>query len=261
LEELACHLPLLSHALALARKRHWNSLEFRDVTPWLPPETSAPSVEFFHHTIDLADGEEAALARCDSSVRRSVRKAQGAGLQVVEANDIPAVQAYFQLHSLTRQRHGLPPQPYDFFLKLHQHLLSPGLGSILLVLLNQVPIAGAVFLFWRRRALYKFGASDLQHQALRPNNLLFRDALRLCLRRQCSTLDLGRTSLEHDGLRRFKLGWGGHERRLAYLRYHVPSHQVILTPDRTSGWHVALFRLLPRPLASLVGRIGYRFAA
>lgn len=259
LDQLAPAHPLLAHALLLARQQGWRSLELRDTPSWT--ESSPASVTFHGHTIDLSQGEQTAFDHCDSSIRRSVRQAETHGLRILEAHDAPATRAYFQLHALTRQRHGLPPQPYAFFAALHRHVLAPGHGTILLVLKDQTPIAGAVFLFWNSQAVYKFGASDLAHQALRPNNLLFREALRLGIRRNCTTLDLGRTSLDNQGLRRFKRGWGAVERSIAYHRYDLRSQSFVPTPDRTSGWPTTLFRNLPRPLASLVGKIAYRFAA
>lgn len=259
LGDLATREPLLAQAFTLGRQRRWQSLELREAPAWTRDQGA--SVRFFGHVIDLAEGDAAALHRCDSSVRRSIRKAEASGLRAVHSPDGAAIQAYARLHALTRRRHGLPPQPYPFFVALQRHVLAPGLGTVLLVLKDQTPIAGAVFLFWGRHAIYKFGASDESHQALRPNNLVFQEAIRLCARMGATTLDLGRTSLGNEGLRRFKRGWGSSERMITYLRYDLRTRQMIPTPDRASGWHSLLFRCMPQPLASLIGRFGYRFAA
>jgi hypothetical protein len=259
LDATAQNDPFLAAALAMARQRGWRSIELREADAWMRGQPS--SVEFYGHTIDLAQGDAAAFQACDPAVRRSVRKAQASNLRIVEGHDPAALQSYFRLHCLTRRRHGLPPQPFSFFARLQKHLLASGLGSILLALKDQTPVAGAVFLFWGPHALYKFGASDERFQGLRPNNLVFREALRICRERGCSVLDLGRTSLSNEGLRRFKLGWGSRERVIRYLRYHLGSRKVVPTPDRASGWHASLFRHLPRPAASLIGKLAYRFAA
>ncbi len=259
LETMAAREPLLAGALAHARARSWKFLELRDAPRWV--RGLPPSVAFHGHSIDLSGGLDAAVGRCDGSTRRAIRKAGSAGLRVVEANDQAAARLYYDLHCATRRRHGLPPQPYGFFAALQRHVLEASLGSILLVFRDQTPVAGAIFLFWGARALYKFGASEQRFQALRPNNLLFHEALRLCIRRGCTSLDLGRTSLDNAGLRRFKLGWGSEERRIAYVRYDLRRRRPIPTPDRASGWHTLVFKHLPRPITRLVANLGYRFAA
>ncbi|MBX3744424.1 MAG: GNAT family N-acetyltransferase [Verrucomicrobiae bacterium] len=259
LGDVALREPLLAKAFDLGRQRRWHSLELREAATWTREDRA--SVRFFGHTIDLAEGEAAALHRCDSAVRRSIRKAEASGLRAVHGQDSHAIRAYARLHALTRRRHGLPPQPYPFFSALQRHVLSPGLGTVLLVLKDQTPIAGAVFLFSGPQAIYKFGASDETHQALRPNNLVFREAIRLCARQGATSLDLGRTSLANEGLRRFKRGWGSSERMVSYLRYDLRTRQTIPTPDRASGWHTLLFQHMPQPLASLIGRFVYRLAA
>lgn len=251
--------PLLAAALAHGRQHRWRSIELREATVWSGIEPA--SVSFFGHAIDLRQGASEALERCESPVKRAIRKSQASGLRLVEGRDEAAIRAYYRLHCLTRRRHGLPPQPIDFFVRIQRHLLANDHGTVLLVLKDQTPVAGAVFLQWNGQALYKFGASDEAHQALRPNNLLFAEAIRICAARGCAWLDLGRTSRDNEGLRRFKLGWGSVERIVPYLRYDLSSRRVIDTPDRADGWHTRVFRRLPRPMASLVGRFVYPFAA
>lgn len=259
LDRVAEKEPLLAEALALGRRRKWRSIELRGAPTWTRSEQVSTS--YYGHTIDLSKGGAEAINRCDSSVRRAIRKAESADLRVVESSDEAGIKAYFALHCLTRRRHGLPPQPYDFFAKLQKLLLAPGHGLVLLVLKDQTPIAGAVFLFWGDQALYKFGASDETFQRLRPNNLVFKEAMRVCVDRRCTALDLGRTSLQNEGLRRFKLGWGSSEAMVPYIRYDLRRSRVIPTLDRSTGWHSFVFRYLPASLGSLIGRFGYRFAA
>jgi hypothetical protein len=247
-------------AFQLAETRGWRSVEFRDATAWDPP-SEAPSAIFYGHSIDLSEGDTTAVERCDPAVRRSIRKAERSGLRMVEASDERAIREYYRLHCQTRRRQGSPPQPFSFFARLHNRLLAAGLGCVLLAFKDQTAVAGAVFLFWGRNAMYKFGASDEAHQALRPNNLVFREALRVCVRRGCRQLDLGRTSVFNAGLRRFKLGWGSTEREIRYYRRRVPDRSVVPTPDHAAGWHSAVFRRMPISVARLMAKFAYRFAA
>lgn len=259
LDRQADQSPLLRAAINLGRDRGWRSLEMREATAWMAG--SAPSVQFYGHAIPLAGGEEAVVERFSSAARRALRKADAAGLLVTQGNDQAAMRTYYQLHGLTRRRHGLPPQPWGFFERLQRHVLGPGRGFVILARVGDRPVAGAVFLIHGASALYKFGASDEHFHGLRPNNRVFLEAIRVCIARGCAMLDLGRTSLGNEGLRRFKTGLGAMERAVPYLRYDLRTGCTVETPDRASGWHATVFRFLPAPAAAWLGERLYRFAA
>ena len=37
---------------------------------------------------------------------------------------VEAVRIFYSLQCQTRKKHGLPPQPFKFFLNIHKHILS-----------------------------------------------------------------------------------------------------------------------------------------
>ncbi|MBL9127732.1 MAG: GNAT family N-acetyltransferase [Verrucomicrobiales bacterium] len=259
LDTMADRHPLLAAALSDARTRRSRFLELRDCEPWTCGV--APSVVFHGHAVPLLDSAESQLQQCSPAMRRALRKGDRSPLRLKESRELADVEAYFELHCQTRQRHGLPPQPFAFFRNLQRHLLHPGLGFVILALLESRPVAGAIFLGFGRTALYKFGASSESHLDLRPNNLVLWHGIRRCAELGFATLDLGRTSLDNSGLRRFKLGLGGEERLIHYVRQDVRAGRVIATPDRAHGWHNRVFRCLPRPLARTLGVVLYRFVA
>ena len=121
-----------------------------------------------------------------------------------------------RLHVETRRRLGLPVQPRRFFRLLWRHVIETGVGRLFLAEVDGRPAAGAVFLGWNRMLLYKYGASDPVLWPLRPNNLLFSEAIAWACDAGYESLDFGRTNLDSLSLRRFKLSWGAVERPLAY---------------------------------------------
>lgn len=259
LEEVALADPLLASALRLARSSGSRTLELRDCEVWT--RTLTPSVVFRGHIVPLHASEEAQLERCSPSMRRALRKAGRSPLHLKEGRDLADVKVYYSLHCQTRRRHGLPPQPFAFFRNIHRHLVAKGLGFVLLAMDGTTAVAGAVFLGFGRNALYKFGASLETHLELRPNNLVLWQGIRRCAELGFSALDLGRTSLDNEGLRRFKLGLGGEERLIHYVRQDVRSGCIVVTPDRAQGWHNRVFRVLPLPISRAIGAVMYRFAA
>ena len=250
---------ILTRSYALGRERHWHDLEFR---PGQTVDLAAPaSTQFYQHTVPLKPTDASQLAHCEPSVRRSLRQARESGLTVSIGTDFASIREYFGLHCLTRRRQGSPPQPMAFFTQIQEELLARGHGFVVLAHQGNVPVAGAVFLQSNRHATYKFGASDLAYQALRPNQLVMWSGFREAFRLGCQQVDLGRTSLQHEGLRRFKRGWGALETRQAYHRFELPGGGRQQVPDRTSGWQTRLFQILPQWTGRWAGRLLYRYAA
>jgi len=242
---------LFNQALEYGRARGWRSFETRGGVGL--GRGSAASVAYFGHTLDLAGGEKHLFDSMDSAVRRSIRKAEASSLSVEWSSEPLAMQEYYSLHCRTRRRHGLPPQPYSFFDAILRHVLKPGHGSTVLARKGGRLAAGAIFFQHGAGAIYKFGASDVAYHEHRPNNLILWEAIKYYAGRGCGVLDLGRTSLGNDGLRRFKLGFGASEERLEYCRFDYEKGRFMSGTDRSETWLNNLFGMLPVPALRLVG--------
>ena len=167
------------------------------------------------------------------------------------------MQTYYRLHCQTRKKHGLPPQPWAFFLNIHKHLMSKGLGVLVLARSEGIAVAGAIF-FYGKQAVYKFGASDESRLELRANNLVMWEGIRCLAARGCEQLDFGRSSMENEGLRRYKAGWGTREGTLEYVKYDVRQARFEVDKDRASGWHNKIFSRMPMALLRAAGAVLYR---
>lgn len=246
---------LWNAALDLGRARRWKCFECR--SSGIVPLGTTPSLEFYQHTLDLRPGEPSLLVQLEPSVRRALRKGQASGLKVELSSEPSAVADYYGLHCLTRQRQGLPPQPWRFFESVGRHLIATGQGMVVTARHEGRAVASALFLHFGERAIYKYGASDLVAQRLRPNNLVMWEAIRYYAARECRTFDFGRTSLANEGLRRFKRGFGAKEEKLAYFRYNLLRERFVAGKDRANTVCNAFFRRLPLPMLQLAGRLLY----
>src|SRR5262245_10524152 len=236
-------------------QRGWRYFECRSGrSTW---RDASPSLAFYGHTIDLADEEDAIYERLDGAVRRGIRKAQNAGLQVEFTDSIETVRIFYNLHCRTRRRHGLPPQPLRFFERIAEHVLAPGHGFVATAKLDQTPLAAMIFFRHGRQGIYKYGASDYTFQHLRSNNLAMWESIKFCARNGCESLHLGRTSLTNESLRRFKLGFGAREERIEYFRYGFAERAFVTAVDRTDGWFNRIFRCMPLVSLRLAGEILY----
>lgn len=242
--------------VALAQERRWKRLECRapdGFGPWQPAST-----EFYLHVLNFESTIEAQFARFSASNRRALRKAQASDLQVNRSTDLDSLRAFYHLLCKTRQRHGVPPQPWSFFENIHRHIISKDQGSLFLAFHDQLPIAGALYLHDREKAIYKFGASDHQYQSLRPNNLVMWEAIQWLIENGCQSLDFGRTSLDNEGLRRFKQSWRTTETILPYYSLDPTTETILEQPDQSSGWHNQVFRRMPKPISRLAGQLLYK---
>jgi CelD/BcsL family acetyltransferase involved in cellulose biosynthesis len=212
------------------------------------------------HVLDLEPDAETLRGRFRQQTRRNVARAEREGA-VVRPGETRAdlVEIFYELHLRTRRRQGVPVQPRRFFELLWDDLIEPGLGTVFLAYSGPRPIAGAVFLAWNGTVTYKFGASDPAHWRLRPNNLLFWEAIRRACARGDRTLDFGRTELENHGLREFKSGWGAREEPLLYtFAGAAPRAEA---RRRVAGALGATIRHSPLWVCRAVGEAAYRYAA
>lgn len=245
--------------LSFAREANWRSVEWRGGDGLM--EGATPSASFWTHTLDLSMGEDALWKGLRDSTRRNIRKARSQGLAVSSDTSLHSLREFYRLNCATRRTHGLPPQPWRFFAKVFEHILSQGLGFVTLARYGDRGIAGAVFFRLGHCALFKYGASDMRFQHLRPSNLVMWEGMKRLVRMGCRTLSLGRTDPRHRGLRQFKNGWGATEEEICYYRYDLRRSAFVSGRHMVSGPHNVLFRRLPLTLNRLAGALLYRHFA
>lgn len=247
---------IFTAAVELGKKRGWKYLEGRGGRNILTDATT--SISFFGHSVTLDKDEAKMFEKMDGSMRRAIRKAEKENVTVEISQSESAMRDFFHLQCLTRKRHGLPPQSLEFFLNIQKYILSQNLGFVAVAAHGGKKISASVYFFLGGKAIYKYGASDFAHQDLRGTNLVMWAAMRKLAHDGVQTLHLGKTSLEHDGLRRFKLNLGATEETLDYFRYDFRRCQFVTDKDSVAGWHNRVFGTLPLPATRLAGRLLYK---
>jgi hypothetical protein len=250
---------LIQSALEYGAARKWRYFECRGGRQYM--RDVPVSLGFYTHLLDLTQGVQRLWDGLEGSVRRAVRKAQEQGIQILVSRTLDSAREFYRLYCLTRKRHGLPPQSWRFFESIHRHILSAGHGFMVEAWHDGRVVASNIYFHQGKKAVYKYGASDTKIQNLRASNLVMWQAIETLVREGFSQLDLGRTSLGNAGLRRFKLGWGVREAQLEYFKYNFRSGKYVADQDKTLGWHVRLFRLIPSALARPIGTLLYRHLA
>jgi len=236
------------------RRRRWEFIDLR----WGDYPNETPAVSFYGHKLDLTLGAEQLFCRFRHSVRTAIRKAIRAAVNVKIHTSIEALKEYYRLHCISRQRHGLPPQPYCFFEKVYEHIICKDLGFIVLACHCGANIAGAMFFNFGDKSVCKFAASDYRYQHLRANDLVIWEAIKWQAQRGYQSLCFGRTEMDNRGLRRFKIGWGTEERVLNYYRYNLRQDAFVAGTQEVSSAYRHIFRAMPMPLLRLCGSVLYK---
>lgn len=258
-EDAASARGLVQRSFELGKSRGWKSIEFRGGKE-LFPEVQA-SLSFYGHSLNLDKNEDHLFMRLEASVRRAIRKAEKSGVTVTVSQDLDAMKIFYSLQCKTRRKHGLPPQPFSFFRNICRHVLSKNLGMVVIASCHNRPIAASIYFQLGARAIYKFGASDESFQQLRGANLVMWEAIKRLVRNGAKTLDLGRTSIGNEGLRRFKLSWGAQEHKIEYVKYDLHRDVFVTETDAATGWHNQIFRALPIGVSRMIGATLYRHLA
>lgn len=243
-----------------AHERGWKFIELRGVTPSILDQKV--SNRYCGHRLELSKDTQILQKSLRDSTRRNIRKAQESGIKVEIGQSKEDIKAFYHLNCMTRQRHGLPPQPLGFFKKFFEYVINPGLGTMVLAKLGDNIIAAAVYVMSSGSGgsvLYKYGASDKRYQDLRANNLVMWEAIKVFAGKGCFEMLLGRTDIDHNGLRQFKMGWNTEEYSINYYRYDLRSAAF------TNGSAMAsntienkIFRQTPRPMLRVLGTVLYR---
>ena len=246
----------LKYIIEYGKQRGWKSLELRGGSNLLT--STLPSITYLGHLLDLSRSEEEIFSNFRGSTKRNAQKAVRGGLEVKTHHSLESVKEFYRLNCITRKEHGLPPQPLNFFKKIHDHIISKDLGIVVLASLDQENVAGAIYFHFGKKAVYKYGASDLEYQSLRANNLVMWEAIKWYSQNGYKSLCFGRTEPENQGLIQFKSGWGTTEQQISYYRYDFKKEAFVSGTSKVTGFHNKIFRRMPNPLLKTIGSVLYK---
>lgn len=239
------------------KKAGWKYIEFRGNLP----EKVIPCNYYYIHTLKLSEDKNKILKKFRSSTRRNIRKAVRNKVEVKIYQTAESINHYYHLHCITRKCHGMPPQPYIFFKKIFQHIISKNHGFVVLAHYKNKAIAGAVYFHIGDKALYKYGASDPRYLNLRANNLVMWKAIKWYCQNNYKSFCFGRTSPENKGLIQFKSGWGTTQKTIEYYRYNLKNESFISCNSRKYHLSAKVFHKMPVPVLQIIGSLFYKHIA
>lgn len=183
-----------------------------------------PAQRYVMHRLDLRAGAEAVFRGFHKDcVQRKIRRAEREGVEVERGNSAELLEECYGLVIQTRRRHGLPPQPLEWFRNLGECL---GEALTVWVARKEGRAAAAIVTGRQGRVMvYKYGASDAAMHALGCMPYLMWRAVQDGVERGMEWLDLGRSDEGQSGLIAFKDHLGAEPSVISYWRW----------PQGTSG--------------------------
>src|SRR6185437_5664755 len=99
------------------KRRKWHHVELRPLSWAMANDTSiSPSQSFWFHTLSLEPSLNHIFQNLHKdSLQRRIRRAEREGLVYEKGCSEQLLDAFYGMLSLTRKRHGLPPQPKRWF--------------------------------------------------------------------------------------------------------------------------------------------------
>jgi CelD/BcsL family acetyltransferase involved in cellulose biosynthesis len=151
------------------------------------------------------------------SIQRKIKRAKREGLVCQVGTTESILDAFYRLLTITRRRHGVPPQPKIWFRNLIE-CFGPAL-QIAIATNGRRAVAGMLTLRHKNTLVYKYGGSDTRFNNLGSMHCLYWESIQRAKDLGLETLDLGRSDLDQSGLITFKTRWGASISNLTYFRF------------------------------------------
>jgi hypothetical protein len=246
---------VMNHIINYGKESRWKFIEWRGGGF---PQGITPSSYYYGHTLDLSQNEEHIFSTFRKGTKSAIKKAISSGVEVKITNSKESLKEFYRLHCITRKRHGVPPQPYLFFKKIYDHIISKNLGFVVLGSFQRKIIAGAVYFHFGQKAYYKYAGSDLSYSNLNANNLVVWEGIKWYCHNGYKSFCFGRTDPENQGLRQFKTGWGTKENVINYYKFDLKRNAFAANNQKVTKLQRTIFRKMPIPLLNIFGSLLYR---
>ena len=253
---------LLRAAEAEVAAKAWRYFEVR---PLIPTGVSRAnwqtSAIYLHHQVNLEPNLQTLFKNLHKdSVQRKIQRAERERLRYESGTSETLLNAFYRLMVQTRSRHGVPPQPKQWFRSLVEAFGSH--LQIRVAFSGEKAIASTMTIRHKDILIYKYGGSDIEYNKLGGMHLLYWNAIQDAKNWGLRTFDLGRTDADQTGLITFIRRWGSSESSICYSRFTGTGEVRHGFEPSTPNWKMraakTFFRKAPNKLLPLVGDVLYR---
>jgi CelD/BcsL family acetyltransferase involved in cellulose biosynthesis len=255
-------LRLLSAALDQESSRErWRYVETRALTPFtLITPLLRSEMRYTFHQVDLSPAIATIFNRCHkNSIQRKIRRAEREGLTCMGGSNAELLDRFYELFTVTRKRHRLPPPPSQWFSNLID-CFGDDL-KIRVAAHKGTPVSAIITLRHKDTLVYKYGGCDSRFTNLGSMHFLLWNAIAEAKESGLRWFDLGRTDADQHGLITFKNRWGAAEAVVTYSRYSSSEQCTHMFDLSTPEWKTRAAKYvlehLPTGVLSTIGRLLY----
>ena len=212
---------MIDFAKHLTKKRKCGYIEIRHGSELPATAKLIRSEHFYDSILDISVSIDDIRDGFKKSVKRAIGKANRSSLVLFEGQNLEDYYTFYRLELETRKRQGAPSYSFGFFKTLYSVLYPKNNIKLYLASNEGKCIAGIIMLYHKQTAIYGYGASISNRELLnmRPNNLLFWQAIQDAHAQGYKYFDFGTTDPSNKGLLRFKSGWGTDDFRIPRYYY------------------------------------------
>jgi lipid II:glycine glycyltransferase (peptidoglycan interpeptide bridge formation enzyme) len=162
------------------------------------------------------------------NLRRTIKKALESDLTFERIKDRKKVDQFYQLYLESMERNkALAKYPIGLFYAIFD-LLIPESAEVFFVKHRSQPVAGIVVIHSEETAYYLHGGSSTEHLHLRPNDLLFHNAIKAAKEMGKYLFDFLGSDKELSSLIQFKDKWGTKRDELLVFQKDVGTVRPLL---------------------------------
>lgn len=228
--------------------------------PSLVPETP-----FVNSLLAIGKAEVPRLIAPTDSVRYQLRRGRRRGVTVRLTDGRDGLRVFQRLYLATSRHHGIPPQPARLFEEMWARFAPRGAFQLVLTLLDERPIYGAICLLHGEVVSVVYAGTDYRFiQKYSPVRIGDWALAEWAREQGYRTLDLLQSHVNNAGLRYYKHSLGAREREIVHYYYPRPGEVSALRGFLVGGntWPARLLKgmvsRLPEPLLLAAGSLAFR---
>ena len=248
---------LFSFVDSLRQKERWKYVEIRSANSLLDFDGSiGRATTYCLHRLDLRPSLDVLYKGFHKDcIQRKLSRAERESLTYEAGRSLLLLQQLYELLRLTRLRHHLPTQPFEWFQSLVTWMGKD--ACIRIASKAGRPVAGIMTFSHEKKMVYKYGGFDANFNSLGGGPMLFWQTIKEAKQEGAEELDFGRTDIDNSGLIAFKSRWSAKCSTLTTWR-----SPMVTSSPRLERLKVRctkeIFTRVPDRALTLAGRILYR---
>jgi len=205
----------------------------------------------FTFILDLTPGEDGVWQLFNGKCRNQIRKAEKTGLEV-RFGGIEYFADFYKIFSRNMRDLGTPVWPQGLFREQFHNFSKE--TELALVFLDSKPIACALLIHYGEYSAVPSASAYREFLKLSPNNIMYWEIIKRCIRRGTTAFDFGRSSLD-AGTYHFKKQWVKTPQPQIWQYKLITANEIPSLNPENPKMRIAinLWKKIPVPIANLIG--------